>query len=117
MQDKYLKEATYISAVIEDYFGNKVSQITPGIDSGYGYPWFKVEFVMYRTYRFCYEYEKGYYSIVSANDSGIYIEFSENNKSKFNNKSNKRSIIIKNLSLLDEEVRLRLPEKFLKLFD
>jgi hypothetical protein len=45
------------------------------------------------------------------------LQFSDENRVKFDNKNSDESIIIGNLELLDIEVRLRLPDKFLALFD
>lgn len=115
----YLENAETLAGIIERYFVNRVSLVTPGIDSKKAYPWFCVKFVLYRTYRFVYEYERGYYSIFSANvdRSGLCILFNEENKEKFNGLNSDEPTVIENLKLLEYEVRLRLPDKFLIQFD
>jgi hypothetical protein len=118
MTENYLDKAMFLSSIIEKHFKNKVDLVTPAINSKFDYPWFAVNFVLYRTYNFVYEYERGYYSIFSGNQesSGITILFSNEYKKNFNNQSIDKSVISSNLELLDHEIRLRLPDKFLSLF-
>jgi hypothetical protein len=115
LQNDYLNNALYLSSIIEKHFDKKASLVTPEINAEKNYPWFRVSFVLYRTYQFCYEFERGYYSIYSANQemSGICILFNDSNKKRFNNKNFDESTILENLKLLDNEIRLRLPDKFL----
>lgn len=119
LQNDYLDDAVFLATIIEKYFKNKVSIVTPAIDTNKEFPWYCVKFVLYRTHRIVYEYERGYFSMFSADPdtSGICILFSEENKSKFNNQKSDESTIIENLKMLDSEIRLRLPDKFLTLFD
>lgn len=119
LQDNYLDDAVFLANTIEKYFGKKVSIVTPTIDTNKQFPWYGVSFVLYRTYRIVYEYERGYFSVFSANQdiSGICILFSEQMKSKFNNQNSDEPTIIENLKMVDAEIRLRLPDKFLTLFD
>lgn len=117
MQNKYLKDAKTIASMIKKYFGTKVSLVTPEISDD-DVPWYRVSFVLYRTFKFNYEYEKGYFSLLSASNdkSGVIIQFSDDNIRKFDNRSPDETIVMENLKILDEEVRLRLPDKFLKQF-
>lgn len=119
LQSDYLSDAMNLASIIENYFGKKVSHVTPKVNSKNQFPWFSVSFLMYRTYLITYEYERGYYSIFSTNQetSGISIQFSVENKRRFKDQNSDESTIIENLKLLDSEVRLRLPDKFLSMFD
>lgn len=119
LHNDYSSEAKYLSKIIESYFGNKVSIVTPTVDSKKKYPWYSVSFVLYRTYEIFYEYERGFFSIHFPNQdkSGICILMSEANRQKFNNQESNESVIIENLKLIDNEIRLRLPDKFLTQFE
>lgn len=119
MQNIYIEDAIYLATIIEKYFKNKVSLITPKIEKNNNYPYYSVSFVLYRTYHFIYEYERGYYSIRSGNTDkkGIFIQFSDENRKKINNKDFDETIVKNNLRILDSEIRLRLPDKFLVEFD
>lgn len=119
MQNDYLDDAVNLAKIIEKYFDKKVSIVTPVIDTNKKFPWYCVKFVLYRTYRIVYEYERGYFSVFSANQdtSGLCILFSNENKEKFDNQKSDEATIISNLKLLDSEIRLRLPDKFLSTFE
>jgi len=118
LKEIYLETACTLSSIIEEHYGNKVSIVTPEIGEG-DYPWYRVNFLLYRTYEFSYEYERGFYSIYSTKQetSGLCILFSDSNSEKFDNTNFEKSNIKENLMLLDEEIRLRLPDKFLSQFD
>ncbi len=119
LQNEYIQKADELSEIIEKFFGKKVRNVTPCVAENSGFPWFKVTFVMYRSYKIAYEYERGYFSIYldQGCSSGLVLNFSKENRQKIDSKNSDKKAIEHNLKILDEELRLRLPDKFLAQFD
>ncbi len=114
-----LKKAKKLEKIIEGYFKNKVSSLTPCIDDRIPFEWYSVTFVAYRTFHLMYEVERGRGNVFLWKGAGLCINFSEENRNAFEHKHEKVSeeFVVKNLQILDEELRLRLPDKFLAQFD